>query len=490
MAEGIDLSDFRGGVSAGLAATEFSERQWSALEGLMFEPDSRLRAQWGSWPVGALPDVPNSLLEADGFLCAVLDDGRVMAAEVPAVGAGVSWEEVGSVAGGRAAAVVPLLVGSQWISGVLVNTAGTASPLSVYRDPGTGAFATQSYANRLPSGTPSEDAMPRANVAGNWGDFLILGDIVYAEDDSQPISESNQAPRRNGLWFSQPGQIDQWDPVDVQYVGQSDSDNTVMGIFQLDVGLLVLSTAGAFLYRGTAVDSEYEPLRLGVGPQDAAHAAYWPAAGVVVWTDLFGRVWHTNGQEFGALDAPLPPAAGGGPVVAVGDHMFVVRDGTLWCFHLEGENGAWTSLTVDGGVGTPTLLAADAPGVWGATGASVWGLHRDAPRGTFDGMALGSRVVTPTLATGDGHRRSGWHRFGVRAKGPGRVVGAAALPRPWRASGSDGVEYDVPSEPDDRQLRVWPGHGPSVEASFSVDMEGDVTVEGMTVWVHQGRGER
>lgn len=41
-----ELADFSGGLKAGYAATDFSDRQWSELFGVLFDADRTLRAQW------------------------------------------------------------------------------------------------------------------------------------------------------------------------------------------------------------------------------------------------------------------------------------------------------------------------------------------------------------------------------------------------------------------------------------------------------------
>lgn len=41
-----ELADFSGGLKAGFAATDFTDRQWSELFGVLFDADRTLRAQW------------------------------------------------------------------------------------------------------------------------------------------------------------------------------------------------------------------------------------------------------------------------------------------------------------------------------------------------------------------------------------------------------------------------------------------------------------
>lgn len=479
----MKLDSFAGGVKDGFASTDFSERQWSVLSGVMFEPDGRLRSQWGAETVGG--GGWDGVLVADGLAVGVRA-GRVVAFETDAP----TVVDVGDYGPVRPLTVVPWLVDGAWTSAVLLGAVDlAATAVLVYRG-GTGPVA-HTFADRFPSGTPSTDAMPYAQVGGTWGDYLLVGDVRWAADESLALSSTNQTRRSNGVWLSNPAKVDEWDPIDLLWAGNADVENVVVGMFPLEMGLVVLTTAGVFLFRGTAVDSEYEELRLGIGPAAPEHVTYWPAAGAVVWTDGRGQVWHTNGQEFGRLDRPLPAASAGGPVTAVGDHVLAVRDGRLWAFHLAGEDGAWSELMLPGLVGPPTSMVTSGGSVFVADGTSLWRLAPGLPRGQFDAELLPVTVVTPTLSTGDAHRRTSWHRFGVRLAGPGRLVGARALPRPWAASAPVGeVAYGTATVGADRQGHVWPAHGPSSEATFAFEGEGDLTVEGVTVWFHTGRSER
>jgi len=488
MAETLDLSDFRGGVKDGTASTEFSRRQWTRLSGVMFEPDGRIRSQWGGRQTAPLE---GPVLTFDGLVAGV-DGAQVAVFELPDDGADQGAASFGTVSasGVRPLTVVPWLAGGRWTSaGLFASGEDGTEALVVYRDGGT--LKSEVLTSRYPTSHGSGQ-MPYANVAATWGDFLVLGDVRWNVDPDSALSSSNATRRGNALWYSEPAKSDSFDPIDVQFVGQANEDHRIVGLFPVDIGLLVMSTEGVFLFRGTPSQSEYEELRFGIGPQAPEHVAYWPTAGAVVWTDEAGRVWHTNGQEFGRLDRPLASASEGGPVGAAGDNVFAVRDGRLWCFHLEGEDGAWTELVVPGG-GDVTAIRRYRNAVYLSTSAGLVRMSPELPwngAGPTSDALLPVEVVTATLAMGDGHQRAFWHRFGVAAKGPGRVVEAEARPGPWGAGPVGGTVYDRPLGPDGRMLRVWPAPGPSVEATFGVRGEGDVTVEGMTVWAHRGRAER
>ena len=492
MAE-LDLADFRGGVKHALASTEFSERQWAELSGVMFGPDGRLEAQWASWQVDDVADVGRPVA-ADGWMVGV-QGGLVRSlqlADDDAEQSGSGLTSHGEAPNGRTVTTVPAQVDGAWLSAALVNTVEPGEPARlVYRDPSSGAMTSQMISERYPP-DPETAGLPYGRVAATWGDFLLLGDVRWMADDGQPLSEENSTRRSDLVWFSEPARNDSWDSINVQPVGNADGENRVVGMFPLDIGLLVTTTSGVYLLRGNADEYGYEELRLGIGPQEPEHVCYWPAAGAVVWTDAQGRVWHTNGEQFDRLDDPLDPAGVPGPVEALHDHLFVGRGDDLWVFRLDGAegSGAWTRLTSPAGAGAPEALVAYRTSLYVRADGGLWRLSAELGRGAHGGAAATSRVGTATLAVSDGHTRAGWHRFGARSTGGGQVVRATARPSPWLAGPGPELVYDEPLEPDVRTLRVWPAHGPSLEASFGVEAEGDVSFEGLTVWVHAGKADR
>jgi hypothetical protein len=105
-------------------------------------------------------------------------------------------------------------------------------------------------------------------------------------------------------------------------------------------------------------------------------------------------------------------------------------------------------------------------------------------RGVFNGNRIRSTIRSRPLP-GFGHEVRFWHRFGVRAKGTGSLVKAISRPS------SEGTErgYDTRIRGDLRRRfdYVFDAHGPSIEATFDVEFDGDASVEHMTVWEHGGR---
>jgi hypothetical protein len=390
---------------------------------------------------------------------------------------------------------IPLLVEelgvSSWKSAVLLNDIDYSGPAwAIYSsDITVSRIGVKFWSNRFPSGAPTANAMPQANISGMWGDYHILGDIKWLANRQFAFSESNAARFPHGLWFSQPDAADSWDPIDVQFIGQRDVDNRVLGMFPVSAGLIVISTNGAHMLRGSADLNEYELIRPGIGPNRKDSVAFWPAAGIVVWVDKRGQVWQTNGETFGRMDTVLPPVEGPCPssVGAFDDFLLVSRAGRMYAMRIYDGQGVWTELNADC---TREIHRYEGSIYTAKTGR---GLERFAPeypkRGALDDVPIGSKVSTPTLQFGDQHKRTFWHRFGARLRGDGRLLRAFAKPAP-ALSDANFIEYGEDDGTGDRLARVYPAHGPSKEASFTVEAEGDVTYESMTVWYNDAKNDR
>ena len=391
------------------------------------------------------------------------------------------------------AGYMPLLVSQQWRNAALLNsTEFGGDAWAIYRDqrlPQRVGFRT--WSNRYPSGAePVPNSMPKANQATTWGDFLVLGDIVWKANPSNPLSSENSARYPHGLWFSEPGQFDTWDELEVQFVGQRSGGNRIVGMFPLEPGLVVASTSGMYLLRGTPARNQMEELRVGMGPGTAAAVAMWPMMGTVVWVDARGQVWQTDGERFARLDGPLPQYftngtdVGDHSVAAVDDYLVVTRSDGTFVLKSQGESGAWTELNGPH-VGA---LARHRGSVYarGDDGLFRWGLQVPTRRGLRDGVPVESEVVTRPLASQDPHERAFWHRFGVAARG--ELVEAESHAGPWGVS--ELSESFAPSPGVTDGLQVFPAHGPSTDASFRFRFLGDVDLEAVTVWLHQGRPSR
>jgi hypothetical protein len=199
-------------------------------------------------------------------------------------------------------------------------------------------------------------------------------------------------------------------------------------------------------------------------------------------------------------------------VAAEGEYLFVSTPDDTHVFRLYEEGGGWTRLTGLFGfnkmAATTRFLfgieAKDAVGSFildsptnGDLDSSdvLWSADRfmtafdflDENRGMFNMQKLRSIIRTRPLP-GFGHTVRFWHRYGVRAKGSGKVVKGTS--RPSVEATERGYEERISGDLRRRGDYIFDAHGPSFEATFDVEFDGDVTVEHMTVWEHGGKLER
>lgn len=399
-----------------------------------------------------------------------------------------------------------------WVDALLVNSSDTIAidSFAVYIDPADGEARVKTWSEHYPSGTPTVNSMPRANICAMWKDYLILGDIVWNEDDTEPLAENNSARYKHGLWFSQPGKTDSWDPVDTVFVGQKSGGNNVVGIFPIERGLLVFTTTMIILLDGTPDDFVYRELRARISPESRDAVTFWPSQGGVSWIDGSDRVWYTNGEEFVRFDSKIN-IEGGRSVTAIDNYLIVAAQKEIHVLRLFDESFGWTRLNLpfswrkinstatkifglEVGIGGGTFILddnvfgiLDMNFLWDRPGQmTVMDLYAD-ERGKFNGKNVVSTVRTRPLP-GAGHNTTFWHRFGLRAVGSGSLNSVAAYPS--TNLDEDSYVVNVGGDLEDRKDYVFPAHGPSLEAVFEAEFEGDVTVENMTVWVHKGRPKR
>jgi hypothetical protein len=502
-------TDFSGGIRASVGAGEAAETQWLDLTGFVLDNDRRLRAQW---PALTQPVVtpPGELGRGGEFIAGVSTSTHLAASLVDANGAPTGWTLVavpaGVGTGHRPLCPIPVAVGTETVTGLLFNAPDTVSkPFVLYRT--GGAWATKTWTANYPSGTPTKNAMPvGAGVATTWGDYLVLADVQWLANDSLAFSASNTKRLVNAMWFSQPGEFEDWDPIDVQFAGYKSSQtgqNQIVGLFTVEQGLLVFTTDHIALLRGTPNKHVYEELVRGISPQSVRHVARWPATGSIAWVDALGHVWQTNGETWVRLDRQVEAGtglAGAAPaqvsITAVADYLVVSSPDACWTLTSYGPEGAWTRLAYP----DPAVLGSRWSNLFATSStlyatSTVTGLVRmpvaglGANRGTIDGtVKLQSRLATRSLP-GGGHDRIFWHRHGVRAVGSGRLLSATAFPTP----DGTGVGFAADGLPVQLSVRgdvVAPAHGPSLEATFVYEFEGDVTLEGVSVWFHKGRAQR
>jgi hypothetical protein len=401
-----------------------------------------------------------------------------------------------------------------WVDALLCNSATVLNvePFAVYIDPRDGSVQIKSWENNFPNDEDgTSDSMPHASRCSMWGDYLVLGDIVWKSDPDEPFDETNSSRYRHGLWFSIPGKTDTWDPIDTVFTGQKSGANVVQGIFPLEAGLLVVTCTLVALLQGTPDDFVYRELREGISNCGRNGVARWPQKGGVVFGNNLGDVWFTNGESFQKLDETIEIDSFSS-IATYGEYVFVSTNEDVRVFRLYEESGGWTRLTGVAGfakiITTPRFFigieARDADGsfilddeerglldsedtLWSSLRIiSALDFESD-ERGFYNHKPLRSVIRTRPLP-GFGHSVRFWHRFGVRAKGSGKIT--KGISRPSAISSDRGYETRVNGNLRRRFDYIFDAHGPSIEATFDIEFEGDVAVEHMTVWEHGGRDSR
>ena len=401
-----------------------------------------------------------------------------------------------------------------WVDALLCNssTVEDVNPFAIYIDPRDGLVKVKEWTNTFPDDEDgTSDSMPRAGRCTMWGDFLVLGDIVWKADPDQPFTSGNKARYRHGLWFSIPGKTDTFDPIDTVFTGQKAGANVVQGLFPLESGLLVVTCTLVALLQGSPDEFIYRELRAGISNCGRNGVSAWPSKGGVVWSDRTNAVWFSNGETFQRIDESIAienPIS----VAAINEYLFVSTAEDVHVFRLYEEGGGWTRLTGTFGflkmIATPRflyglegrppsggdfILDSETLGILDQN--LLWDKDRlitafdfvEGKPGTFNGRPLRSIIRTRALP-GFGHTVRFWHRFGVRAKGDGSIISATA--RPSADPQERGLTERIRGDLRRRYDYIFDAHGPSIEATFDVEFEGDVTVEHMTVWEHGGKLER
>lgn len=490
-------SDFSGGQAAKLAATDFTERQWAKLKGLVLESAAEARSQWACQKVGAVAGFVD-VSSVSGYLVGLKADGTIWTAPEPASGdaatvGATSWTRLGAVADPalRILTTMPIRneTGEGFIPALLLNGQGSDDAHAVYV---SGTPQLKTWTDRYPAGT-HEAGMPRAGAACMWGDFLVLGDIEWLKDVGSGFTAANAARYPHGLWFAQPTSVEEWDTIDVQWMGvKGGPEGTrIVDLLPLDTGLLVLTTAGTFMLRGTSIDHEYEEVRVGLDATE--RGAQWGHVGAGAWVDAGGQVWHSNGNEFVRLDEPLGlPRSSGGEVAALGEFLVMSRLGRMFAFRAFTEDGAWTELV---GPSAPTRLYATGDRLYLLDGdGQLWRFDRglDAERGQLHGVNVDVEVATRTLETGDGHDVTYWHRVGARlsSSGSGRLQEVSIHPGPALDDSRVPMTRTMNRKVGPRDEVVLPAHGPSREVSVELKLAGDVSVEQVSAWHIEGRSYR
>jgi hypothetical protein len=402
-----------------------------------------------------------------------------------------------------------------WVEALLANnvTDLDVNPFALYISPSTGLPAYKEWTNFYPDAEGgTDDSMPRAGRCEMWGDFLVLGDIIWKADSSQPFASGNASRYSHGLWFSQPGNSDKWDPMDTVFVGQKSGGNVVQGLFPIERGLLVITCTLVSILIGTPDEFSYRELRSGISNCGRNGVSSWPSTGGVVWADRNDDIWWTDGEDFTKLNGKVSMSQ----IDSIGcfqNYIIASSSEIIHVFRVYGGEmgGGWTRLSTPYGVkkivitrkfmigledrevvgnfvlDDPVFGLLDSNILWGEDLRIIAFDFEDNNRGVFDNKKVSSIIRSKPLP-GSGHDTTFWHRFGVRAEGSG--VLKTAISRPSADSSERGYETRIYGRLGSRKDYIFDAHGPSLEATFDVEFDGDVTAEHMTVWTHKGTTKR
>ena len=385
---------------------------------------------------------------------------------------------------------------------------------------------------------PSKGYVPRANVGVVWNGQLVLGDIEYYKSYSdlsplQPLTNANAIRQPNGIWFSNPGQTDTFDPLAMFTVGSADA--IITGMVPVPQGLLILTTSptdndGVILLRGNSIgvvndrdidlNFSVEVVRghfgggfRGSGFDYGNSVALWASIGNAVFLNSNGGVWHTNVEEVVQLDsfgAAIPATSSNlDNLCAVDKYLFVARDNRLLVMREFGQAGAWTEMIYPGTY-TPACLVniegsvyfiSNHPSSGIGGGGAIYRIvvnynieSASSERGMINGALVDLTISTRTLGDPKRFEKSMWHRFGLRARGiragviKSFTVAAGAL---FKGSYAPLVtSYSPAKSVGDRFEVVVAAHGPSIEAYATVVMQGDIEIESMTAYDHGNNPRR
>ena len=539
----ITLSDFSSGLMEALSAYAFDNGQWSQLRGFVMEDEAQLRSQWACQKVST----SNGFVAVRGlsgpsgtFLVAIKENGTLWAMPAPSrtadytVTAAATWTEVGSmtpttgVTPLRFLCEVPLTIGAaDRVNGLLVHSlSGTTPAVIVYEDPDNpGVITTKKYTNFYPGYkadniTPKTDVLPRANVGTYLRSRLILGDIQYIntdEDGKLPSELSAGTVKRyqGSLWYSQ-NRIDQYFPTAVIHAGSPGAQ--ILALHELDDSLIVITTQatdrdGVIVLRGNLSQDEIPNLRRDLlragsgGPRRTtdtfnAYSTLWAEAGVVVWIDALGGIWHSDGTQVSRLDryGPNTPkvAVETDHLAAIGKHLFAARAGRLLVMTSYGATGAWTELVPPTG-GTIRSLAPADGSMYFIVAGQVWRYALDGPtlseRGCIDGQPVTLTVSTPTVGNTDELAKVFWFHCGLRVRGLRNATVSTVTVRAGAALADGAASFPKLTTTIDRTVAerdhvIVRGHGDSIEASATATFSGDLILEEVEFHFMAGANKR
>lgn len=276
----------------------------------------------------------------------------------------------------------------------------------------------------------------------------------------------------------------------------------------VDLGLVIVTAtaggqAGLILLRGTSEQFRVEKLRELSAPRRTSTGYrpagdFWSAVGHYVFVAEDGGIWMTNGDEVARIDGPTTidhfSADEMDHVVSMSDYLIAAHTNRLLCMRKVGEKGAWTELaTKHPGYQVESLTVAG-QSVCFIQNGEVFRFNALGVRGKLPvGMTAPFEFSTGTIGmeTGDGTGFSTAQvvRTGFTMSSPatGKVHSITTAAGPALDETANSYTVDFNSDIAVREeVIAASGVGFTNEASATLKVSGDVSVESVTFYVSPG----
>ena len=405
---------------------------------------------------------------------------------------------------------------------------------------------------------PGSGIIPKGNVGCMWGERLIIGDIEWRSDRAIAATDTNKVNtpqnsallylndtnteyHRGSIYYSG-GDIDKFDPRHV--IAVSTGEARVAGMHMLDNRMIcVTSAAGPFdgvvalsgnlgqLLPYTGSPNPFavrrQLVRGGVGVADRSEydqghrtqSCLWSETGNVVFVDITGAIYYTDGVMLDRLDRYGPKQPAGSTmydhVASVGKHLIAYRDDRLLCLTVLESNGnvasgCWTELirpNPSSGAGSIRSMVGSGNQLFLLVDNIVFRYVIDGPDaeyGCVDGDPRDLTYASATLGDPNGHVKTNWHRVGLSfftlntatiktctVKAEAELLPTSPTPSP---NANPVPTYtktlDDTYSNGHYNVVVPAGIGPQTVASVKFVMRGNIILQGLSLWVSGGFAER
>lgn len=176
--EVLTINDFSGGINEQFAIDNFSNRQWSRLQGFVMDSDQTIRTQWAAQSIGSSGAITNGAKSISGFtgssnsyLVAISTTGAIYTAVAPSDTANfttansVSWTLQSSITANtdyRFICEIPILIEDSTtnfvgeVNALLINTtSGTTVPFVIYENDLTNSIGIRTWSRYQPVDQPN-----------------------------------------------------------------------------------------------------------------------------------------------------------------------------------------------------------------------------------------------------------------------------------------------------------------------------------------------